>query len=299
MSKLNYGSFEKAVFPYCSDISRIEDYIKRKVGLLDVMSMEFFDAYILLAAGLTDQEVERLIEGRGGKSGGLSEAMLSRYRNDDGSKFNRGIAKAYTQKGSIGRTKEHFRKYLLKTIIRDGEYRILYDVWQLILHDETIPRVYRDDFEFYYGIDSLADFLANVFVFAVTRPFNENINVIGEHEKSHPRIHPDTARVIRDVQIRSDTDALVEKIKEISRLLDSETLDDKIRASLQYDAAMLWRETRSFVDVERMSDEERVEYELLGNISYSMEFDEAYVQSQNDFFDRVYKLDEKYDSSED
>ena len=63
MTELNYSSFEQAVYPYCSDVSQIGGYIKQKIGILDEMSRDFFDEYILLAAGLTDASVARMLEG--------------------------------------------------------------------------------------------------------------------------------------------------------------------------------------------------------------------------------------------
>lgn len=108
LPELNYSSFEQAVYPYCADISRIDEYTRRKVGLLDSMTKDFFDMYILLAAGLSEDEVERLLEGGKRKSGGVTPDMLSRYRN--GSKTNKGIWSAYLRKDAVSRTQEHFSK---------------------------------------------------------------------------------------------------------------------------------------------------------------------------------------------
>ena len=50
---LDYASFEKAVYPYCSDVARIKELFEIKSDS-PLMNRDFFDKYVLLAAGLTE-----------------------------------------------------------------------------------------------------------------------------------------------------------------------------------------------------------------------------------------------------
>lgn len=296
MPRLDYSAFEQAVYPYCGDISRIGDYIKRKVGLLNFMTMEFFDEYILLAAGLSDDDVSRLLEGGARNSGGVSEVMLSKYRNRKASPQN--IKKAYLQKEAIHRTQKHFEKYLLPTITRGGEYGILYDVWRLILQDESIPKVYKEDFEYFYSIEPLSAFLANVFVFAMTRSISVNVEAIEKHEKGRPSIHPDTAKAIRDVQIRGDLSSLTEMAKKIIQLLDDAQLDSDIRDDIRWNAAILWRETNSFIDAGLLKGADHDAYERLSDLSYTYDYYDVLYENRTDLFRRIDRLDDKYFGSD-
>lgn len=298
MTELNYSSFEQAVYPYCSDVSQIGGYIKQKIGILDEMSRDFFDEYILLAAGLTDASVARMLEGGLKANGGLTGSMLSRYRT--GKDSNKGIKKAYLLKGAISRTKKHFEKYLLPTIIDGGEYGILYDVWQIILHDESMPRTYKADFEYLYDTRSLAAFLANVFVFAMTRDMSVSIKAIETHEKLQPQVSHETARIIRDVQIRGDLSDFFKKIKKINGLLEK-NVDSEISESIRQEAFMLWMETRDFLNEEQMDEESRNEYDTFVQKNYSTGYMKAIgntiMQFHQNLGDNLIKLDEMFDEA--
>ena len=50
--ELNYASFQHAVYPYCSDLSGIREYVEKTIGPLDDMSQDFLTStyYWLLAS---------------------------------------------------------------------------------------------------------------------------------------------------------------------------------------------------------------------------------------------------------
>ena len=204
--KLDYVSFQQAIYPYCSDLSGIREYVREKVGLLDVMTQEFFDKYILLAAGLDEADVGIHLEGDIRKSGGVSDSMLSRYRT--GKSMKAGIVKAYLKKGTEERTKAHFEKYLLPTIVQNGEVGILYAIWQIIKNDDSIPQVYKDDFGSLNSIETLAGFLARVFVFVMTRDKDPKVALAIEDD-NEKKIHPMVRQVVRDIVIRGESDMLI------------------------------------------------------------------------------------------
>lgn len=296
-SKLDYASFQQAVYPYCSDLSGIREYVREKVGLLEEMTKDFFDKYILLAAGLDETDVGVHLEGDVRKSGGVSESMLSRYRN--GKEMKPGIVKAYLKKGAEERTKAHFEKYLLPTIIRNGEIGILYNVWQIIKNDLSIPQAYKDDFEALYAVETLAEYLAHVFVFSITRSESERIREIIDIEKNGFTAPHETVKLIRNVQIRDDIAPLLERCKEIARMLKDDSLEEDKKTNLRNEASVIWHETHKYINQDELSKVDQAAYEAIEFASYTLEYcDIIYMQNKKDLFDRVYRLDEKYWPSE-
>lgn len=122
-AELAYGTFEKTIYPYCVDVSGIQEKIIDRFSAInepvETMTMDFFDKYILLAAGLDDADVDRLLEGIVRDTGGVTSAMLSRYRNSQNRKsINAGIVSAYLKANVVERVEQHFGEYLIPTLVK-------------------------------------------------------------------------------------------------------------------------------------------------------------------------------------
>ena len=265
-TELNYASFQNAVYPYCSDLSGIREYARKKVGLLDEMTKDFFDKYILLAAGLDETDVGIHLEGNVRKSGGVSESMLSRYRN--GKEMKPGIVKAYLKKGTEERTKAHFEKYLLPTIGLNGEIGILYSLGQIIKNDDSIPQVYKEDFESLNAVETLAGFLARVFVFVITRSKDPKVALATEEDKEN-KLHPMVEQVIRDITIRGESDMLIPVLDLLELCLSDDTEEYERIGMREHDRIAFLDKTKNLIDT--LDKEHRVKYHELMMMQFTIE----------------------------
>ena len=279
---LDYASFEKAVYPYCSDVARIKELFEIKSDS-PLMNRDFFDKYVLLAAGLTDEDVDLYIEGGYRSSKGLTSAVLSRYRN--GRDRNVHIEKAYLKAGCRERIKQHFEKYLVPTVIENGKYYILYELWHVIKKDESIPDIYRKDFEALNNIETFTDFICEVYLFALTRYESSEVRDILEKERQKQKLHPLIEEIIRDVQIRKDPSKLISTIKMIHSAMDEESPERLMTNLTWYDGAMLWRETHEYINESELDAETIYHYESLKSISFMLEVNEFRERSYSGLSD--------------
>lgn len=271
-TELNYASFQNAIYPYCSDLSGIREYARKKVGLLDEMTKDFFDKYILLAAGLDETDVGIHLEGNVRKSGGVSESMLSRYRN--GKKMKPGIVKAYLKKGTEERTKAHFEKYLLPTIGLNGEIGILYFLGQIIKKDDSIPQVYKDDFGSLNAVETLAAFLARVFVFALTRDKDPKVAFAAENDKEN-KLHPMVEQVIRDITIRGESDMFLPVLDLLHLCLSDDTEEYEQIGMREHDRIAFLDKTKNLIDT--LDEDHREKYHHLMMKQFTLELGRYYT----------------------
>ena len=283
---LNYASFENAIYPYCSDVAKIKDLFEVKSDS-PLMNRDFFDKYVLLAAGLTAEDIDLYIEGGYRSSSGLTSSVLSRYRNNRAR--NAHIERACLKNGSRERIRGHFRKYLVPTVIENGEYYILYELWHVIRSDESIPEIYRKDFEALNNIETFVDFLTEVFHFALTRYESTEVRAIVEKEKQKKKVHPIVEEIIRDVQIRGDLTKLISTVKLIHIATSDETPEHIATGITWYDGAMLWRETHDYIDESALDEDTLSHYEGLKVISYILESNEFYELSRRGIDDITIK----------
>lgn len=286
--ELSYSTFEKAIYPYCVDVSGIQEKIIDRFSAIsepvEIMTMDFFDKYILLAAGLDDADVDRLLEGIVRDTGGVTSAMLSRYRN--GKSVNAGIVKAYLKADTIERVKTHFSEYLVPTLVKGGELNVLYDLWQIIKADDSIPQVYKDEFEVLNTKETMTEFLAEGFVFSLTRYKNPRIlKAITEDEK-RVKIHPMVQQVIRDVAIRGKSDMFI-PVLDLLYLCISDDTEEYEQIGLRFPDRKAFVEAteplRSTLDEEHL-----FKYSRLVTTCYLHDMNE-YMRMRDEGFDELLK----------
>lgn len=185
---LNYASFEQTVQPYCKQLVELPD--KAGESSLKPMEQWFVDRHLLLAAGMRSVEDEtRLLDGDG-RTGGLSAAVLSKFRTGKRDLYQK-IVSAYLEEGTVDIVKEHFETNLLPALRNsDSVTTVLRELAIIISADIDIPDKYRERFRVTYDEDNPCAFLAETFVFAVTR------NVVLKGTET-PRLNPIVQEVLK------------------------------------------------------------------------------------------------------
>lgn len=277
-SELSYGTFEKTIYPYCADVSGIQEKIIDRFSTInepvETMTMDFFDKYILLAAGLDDADVDRLLEGIVRDTGGVTSAMLSRYRNSQNRKsINAGIVSAYLKANVAERVEQHFGEYLMPTLVKGCETNVLYDLWQIIKADETIPQVYKDEFEILNTKETLVKFLSEVYVFSLTRYKNPRILKAVVEDEKRTKIHPMVQQVIRDIAIRGKSDMFV-PVLDLLYLCISDDTEEYERIGLRYP------DRRAFIEA---TGELRGTLDSEHALKYSRLLDTCYFHDLNEY----------------
>lgn len=185
---LNYASFEQTVQPYCKQLVELPD--KAGESSLKPMEQWFVDRHLLLAAGMRSVEDEtRLLDGDG-RTGGLSAAVLSKFRTGKRDLYQK-IVSAYLEEGTVDIVKEHFETNLLPALRNsDSVTTVLRELATIISADIDIPDKYQARFRVTYDEDDPCAFLAETFVFALTR------NVILKGTET-PRLNPIVQEVLK------------------------------------------------------------------------------------------------------
>ena len=110
---------------------------------------------------------------------------------------------------------------------------VLYDLWQIIKADETIPQVYKDEFEILNIKETLGKFLSEVYVFSLTRYKNPRILKAVVEDEKRTKIHPMVQQVIRDIAIRGKSDMFV-PVLDLLYLCISDDTEEYERIGLRY-----------------------------------------------------------------
>ena len=101
------------------------------------------------------------------------------------------IVSAYLEEGTVDIVKEHFESTLLPTLRNNNSVTtVLHELASIIAADINIPDKYRERFRIAYDEDDPCAFLAETFVFAVTR------NVILKGNET-PYLNPIVQEVLR------------------------------------------------------------------------------------------------------
>ena len=108
-----------------------------------------------------------------------------------------------------------------------------YDLWQIIKADETIPQVYKDEFEILNTKETLGKFLSEVYVFSLTRYKNPRILKAVVEDEKRTKIHPMVQQVIRDIAIRGKSDMFV-PVLDLLYLCISDDTEEYERIGLRY-----------------------------------------------------------------
>lgn len=207
---LNYESFEKIVCVHCKDLvyqekTRINELTGKpeRIEELTPVSAYYLDLEVLLPSGLTPEEIDALIyRVDSNKKKPLSETFLSKCRNskkDIPYPIRLAYLKDKTEEEAVNLVKSSFDDDLLPLIHGDDRIMVIHELTRVIDRDDTIPRVYRSKFKSCDEKESLSLFLAEIFVFIMTKDISTKIIELEERERMHPRINPLVRRVIDDV----------------------------------------------------------------------------------------------------
>ena len=205
---LDYTSFEYIVSAHCKDLvaldkTRVNEITGKteRVYELSVVTQFYLDFNVLLPAGLTSEEEDDLIyRVNSEKKKPLGKTFLCKCRKDPG-KLPRSIRTAYLAKdNSADLVKDAFDHDLIPLIHGEDQAKVIEELLLVIKRDDSIPKVYREKFKSYANKDTLAMFLAKIFVYVMTQDIDSDIIALKNAEKSHPEINPLIKRTVDEIK---------------------------------------------------------------------------------------------------
>lgn len=186
VARLNYGTVEQIIFSACLGVEYITGKNKDGSATLKSITQEYLDKELLLPTGLNPDEIEDILEGGEGGNG-YTAPRLSKFRR--AGKLPKKYVAAFSMKPDIyDRVEKSFRTEgsLITFIHGDNIYRAMQELNKLVAADDTIPETYRKTFNDLYSKDTFWEYLAHVFVFAVTRDTDTKIEEFGDLHLVNP-----------------------------------------------------------------------------------------------------------------
>lgn len=294
---LNYESFENIVAIHCKNlVYQDSTYIneitgkEERVYSLVPISQYYLDLEILLQSGLNEDETNKLIyRVDSNKKNPLSESFLSKCRTSK-KPIPRSIQLAYLKENVIDLVQSSFETDLISQIYGDDRLYVIHELMNVIDRDLTIPRVYRSIFKKYAGRETLSAFLAEIFVFVMTKDISSRIIELEEEEMRHPLINHLVQRVVDEVAQFGRSSYFVPVLNLLDTYIEELYKGRENSDFSDIDVTYFVEGTKDYCDDLLSSEEEKHIYEKL--ISHSMarnlrKLTKEYIEGEKELIARL------------